>query len=173
MAKPLFGAAVHTLLPLHFNFCRTTLKKEASGNDASGSVFFALRIVTVDPRSTCIGLRPSSVKNTGYSGSLTSTSIIDPSATMIDRFVSTCGQIGVITNTPDSGSRIGPPADKEYAVEPVGVATTKPSALNSVSGSPFTRVYRRTRRESSPRLNTASFSAIILLVLLSPRITRA
>src|SRR5207245_6157806 len=98
---------------------------------------------------------------------------MDPSATMIDRFVRTCGQIGVITKTPDSGSRIGPPADNEYAVEPVGVATIKPSALNSVSGSPFTRVHNMTRRESSPRLSTASFSAIILFVLLSPRVTRA
>src|SRR6266568_8147016 len=92
---------------------------------------------------------------------------------MIDRFVKTCGQIGVITKTPDSGSRIGPPADNEYAVEPVGVATIRPSALNSVSGSPLTLVHKRTRRESSPRLSTASFSAIILPVLLSPRVTRA
>src|SRR5947199_3331580 len=55
----------HRLLPLHFNFCLTTLKNEASGSDANGSVFFALRMVTTDPRSTCIGLRPSNVKNTG------------------------------------------------------------------------------------------------------------
>ena len=54
-----------TLLPLHLSFCRTTLKNEASGNDASGSVFFALRMVTIDPRSTWIGLRPSSVRYTG------------------------------------------------------------------------------------------------------------
>jgi len=55
----------HRLLPLHFNFCLTTLKNEVSGSDASGSVFFALRMVTTDPRSTCIGLRPSNVRNTG------------------------------------------------------------------------------------------------------------
>src|SRR5262245_44589994 len=54
-----------TLLPLHLSFCRTTLKNEASGNDASGSVFFALRTVTIDPRSTWMGLRPSSVRYTG------------------------------------------------------------------------------------------------------------
>ena len=41
-----------TLLPLHLSFCRTTLKNDASGNDASGSVLFALRTVTIDPRST-------------------------------------------------------------------------------------------------------------------------
>src|SRR6266436_10407642 len=56
---------IQTLLPLHFSFCRTTLKNEASGNEARGSVLFAFRIVTVDSRSTWIGLRPSSVRNTG------------------------------------------------------------------------------------------------------------
>src|SRR5437763_9531210 len=55
----------HRLLPLHFNFCLTTLKNEASGSDANGSVFFALRMVTTDPRSTWIGFRPSKVRNTG------------------------------------------------------------------------------------------------------------
>jgi hypothetical protein len=54
-----------TLLPLHLSFCRTTLKNEASGSDANGRVFFALRTVTIDPRSTRIGLRPSSVRYTG------------------------------------------------------------------------------------------------------------
>ena len=45
-------SAGQTLLPLHLSFCRTTLKNEASGNDASGRVFLALRIVTIDSRST-------------------------------------------------------------------------------------------------------------------------
>src|SRR5215469_15352963 len=54
-----------TLLPLHLSFCRTTLKNDASGNEANGSVFFALRTVTIDPRSTWMGLRPSSVRYTG------------------------------------------------------------------------------------------------------------
>ena len=54
--------ADQTLLPLHLSFCRTTLKKDASGIEASGSVFFARRMVTIDPRSTWIGLRPSSVR---------------------------------------------------------------------------------------------------------------
>src|ERR1043166_398762 len=92
---------------------------------------------------------------------------------MIERLVSTCGQIGVMTKTPDSGSRIGPPAESEYAVDPVGVATIKPSALNSVSASPLTHVRISTRRDVSPRLRTASFNAIILLVCFSPNLTRA
>jgi len=51
-----------TLLPLHLSFCRTTLKNDASGIDASGRVFFALRTLTIDPRSTWMGLRPSNVR---------------------------------------------------------------------------------------------------------------
>ena len=38
------------------------------------------------------------------------------------------GQIGVITIASVSGERIGPPAEREYAVEPVGVAIIIPSA---------------------------------------------
>src|SRR5439155_9465262 len=168
-----FARRGYTLLPLHLSFCRTTLKKETSGNAASGSVFLALRMVIVDPLLTRIGGRPSKVRKTGYSGSLTSISMSDVSATIMDRFVRTCGQIGVITRTPDSGSRIGPPAESEYAVEPVGVATIKPSALNSVSASPLTRVRNNTKRESSPRLKTASFRAVILLVRFPPTSTLA
>jgi len=38
-------SSVHqTLLPLHFNFWRTTLKKETSGNAANGSVFYRLAV---------------------------------------------------------------------------------------------------------------------------------
>src|SRR5712671_3720912 len=59
------GCADQTLLPLHLSFCRTTLKNDASGNEANGSVFLALRMVTSDPRSTWMGLRPSSVRYTG------------------------------------------------------------------------------------------------------------
>ena len=44
------------------------------------------------------------------------------------------GFIGVRTKASTSGSTIGPPADAEYAVEPVEVATMTPSALHSPKG---------------------------------------
>ena len=47
--------------------------------------------------------------------------------TTTERFVSAWGQIGVTVRTLHSGLMIGPPAASEYAVEPVGVATIKPS----------------------------------------------
>ena len=75
-----------------------------------------------------------------------------------ERLVSVCGQMGVIARTFESGVSSGPPADSEYAVEPVGVQTIKPSAFYSVSSAPLTRVSSRIKRESAPRLMTASLS---------------
>jgi len=57
--------APYTLLPLHFSFCLTTLKKETSGITASGNVLFAFRMATSDPTSTCTGSRPSTLRYTG------------------------------------------------------------------------------------------------------------
>src|SRR6266481_741027 len=59
------GGSLYKLLPLHFSFCRTTLKKETSGNAASGRVCFALRMLIVDPLFTRVGWRPSNVRKTG------------------------------------------------------------------------------------------------------------
>lgn len=42
------------------------------------------------------------------------------------------GQIGVKTKLCTLGCTMGPPADNEYAVDPVGVDTIKPSATHSV-----------------------------------------
>src|SRR6266699_3295295 len=63
--KRICARRFYTLLPLHLSFCRTTLKKETSGNAASGRVFLALRMVIVDPFLTRIGGRPSKVRKTG------------------------------------------------------------------------------------------------------------
>ena len=54
--------------------------------------------------------------------------IVAASATAIGRCVSACGATGTSANAASRGSRIGPPADSAYAVEPVGVATMMPSA---------------------------------------------
>ena len=44
----------------------------------------------------------------------------------------------MMINPPTFGSTIGPPADMEYAVEPLGVDMIRPSALNSSMISPST-----------------------------------
>ena len=46
----------------------------------------------------------------------------------IGRLVNVCEQIGVMTTASIVGNRIGPPADSEYAVDPVGVEMISPSA---------------------------------------------
>ena len=58
-----------------------------------------------------------------------------------------CGAIGVTTtSTSTDGATIGPRAENEYAVDPVGVATITPSAENVVTYSPSTSTRSRTRR---------------------------
>src|SRR5437764_13261982 len=109
------------LLPLHFNFCRTTPKNDTPGNDASGKTRPDFLISTRVPVSIFNGSRPSTVRKTGYSRSVTSISIIASSSTMMARVGRTWGQIGVIAKAPDSGDGIGPPAQSEYAVDPVRV----------------------------------------------------
>jgi hypothetical protein len=50
------------LLPVHFNFWRTTLKNEVSGMTASGKVLAALLTLTLAPVSKRTGSRPSTVR---------------------------------------------------------------------------------------------------------------
>ena len=47
--------------------------------------------------------------------------------TTIGRLDKVCGDTGTRDITRSDGCTIGPPADSAYAVEPVGVATIKPS----------------------------------------------
>jgi hypothetical protein len=51
---------------------------------------------------------------------------------MIGRFVSVKGHMGFMMKESCSGKTIGPPAESEYAVEPVGVDMIIPSALKVV-----------------------------------------
>ena len=46
---------------------------------------------------------------------------------MTERLDRACAQMGVMAKTRASGLMIGPPADSEYAVEPVGELTMRPS----------------------------------------------
>ena len=55
---------------------------------------------------------------------------------MMGRNESECGQIGVISMQGTVGCTIEPPADTEYAVEPVGVAMMSPSPCTQVIGWP-------------------------------------
>src|SRR5207302_1131664 len=52
------------------------------------------------------------------------------------RIASVWGDTGVTTMDSTVGTTTGPPADSEYAVDPVGVDTTTPSAPYAPIGSP-------------------------------------
>ena len=55
---------------------------------------------------------------------------------------------------------IGPPADIEYAVDPVGVQTITPSPEKLVASTPSQQIAIWMTRAIAPLVTTASFSAI-------------
>ncbi|OPZ61184.1 MAG: hypothetical protein BWY85_02461 [Firmicutes bacterium ADurb.Bin506] len=61
--------------------------------------------------------------------STTTLTLSDPEITS-DRLNSVWGQMGVTSSTSMLGLTSGPPAESEYAVEPVGLHTMAPSAVN-------------------------------------------
>src|SRR5512145_3406058 len=73
------------------------------------------------------------------------------------RTASVWGQMAVTTMASTVGTTIGPPADIEYAVEPVGVLTMIPSAEYCATSSPSTETLRRTTRATPPLCTTMSF----------------
>src|SRR5258708_23156982 len=72
--------------------------------------------------------RPSTVTVASCEGTGNSTPTVSLRSTTTDRALDVCALIGVITPASTLGCRIGPPADREYAVHPEGVATITPSA---------------------------------------------
>ncbi len=63
------------------------------------------------------------------------------------------------TKAGSSGWRIGPPAERLYAVDPVGVATMTPSARNRATGFPATETENVEIRAIASLFKTASFKA--------------
>jgi hypothetical protein len=55
-----------------------------------------------------------------------------PSGSSIGRKDNVCGQMGEMSRAGIPGCTRDPPADSEYAVDPVGVATQSPSACTVV-----------------------------------------
>ena len=71
------------------------------------------------------------------------------------------------------GTTTGPPADRLYAVEPVGVENTMPSAAYVATGSPFADTLRPTTRAKPPLCSTTSLSANHRLRLDAARVDHA
>ena len=86
-----------------------------------------LWISILSPHSRACPIWPSAVMSSRLSlrAVLMLTRLL--SVTTSGRELSVCGQIRLITNTFVSGIRIGPPADIECPVLPVGVEMIRPS----------------------------------------------
>ncbi len=67
--------------------------------------------------------------------------------------------IGTMINAATSGQTTGPPAEKAYAVEPVGVAITTPSQPKVEIGRPSTSMTTSTIRSRLAFSTAASFNA--------------
>jgi hypothetical protein len=67
------------------------------------------------------------------------------------------GQIGVTTRVSTDGCTMGPPADSEYAVDPVGVDMINPSAIASVRYWPSTKHSTAVRWGDLPLCRVSSF----------------
>src|SRR5690606_35634423 len=67
--------------------------------------------------------------------------------------------IGTISSASTSGQTTGPPAEKAYAVEPVGVAHTMPSQPNPVTGRPSISRTTSSIRSGDTFCTAASLSA--------------
>src|SRR5665647_2152228 len=101
----------------------------ASKNEllASRTVLLLRRIVTSSPASSSPTICPSAFKKVVGTELMVFTRMVADSGRIMERFESACGQIGVSANTSAVGKTIAPPAASEYAVEPVGELTIKPS----------------------------------------------
>ena len=76
-----------------------------------------------------------------------------------ERFDRVCGQIGVRLRACMSGAITGPPAESEYAVEPVGVDTINPSDRYPQTYSPLENASRCSNLATTPFATTTSFKA--------------
>src|SRR6266404_6864494 len=100
---------------------------------------------------------PSSVRYTDSAVPRNRISTLHVSPTTSGRSLNVCGQIGVKIMDSTAGCTIGPPADSEYAVDPVGVATINPSARYRHTKSSSIDNSISIIRASAPLVITASF----------------
>src|SRR5208283_3472398 len=96
--------------------------------------------------------------------------IVALSVTTRGLWVSEWGHTGVTTKEVTDGISTGPPAAREYAVEPVGVAMMTPSALQLNTKTPSMTRSKSKSRAIALLLTTASFNAKYRATLLPSRI---
>src|SRR5260370_24288355 len=120
----------------HFSLLRKYSKYDFLGGWISFSRSFAREARKIFFGCKGIPLCPSRVRKTDSVSPESFISMEDESWITSGRSLSMCGQIGVITKDSTAGCKMGPPAEREYAVEPVGLATIRPSARSRQTKSP-------------------------------------
>ena len=95
-------------------------------SEATSILKGALDILTVTPDATVIEL-PSRLSRKEPLRDPAVTEITDRSLATSGRMVNAWGAIGDMAHTGAEGCIIGPPADRLYAIEPVGVDIIRPS----------------------------------------------
>src|SRR4029079_2547765 len=120
---------------------------------------------TFNGKPTC----PSSVNVTSSLSVFSNNSISASSGTTIGRFESVNGQIGVMTTAFIEGKITGPPAQRLYAVDPVGVETIRPSARNELTNWLLRNVSSSMIRASADLLITTSFRTRLVVTETSSR----
>src|SRR5439155_25611788 len=84
---------------------------------------------------------------------------------------SACALIGTTSSAWTEGHTTGPPAEKAYAVDPVGVAQTMPSPVQRDSGRPSTSTSVSSMRSREAFSTETSWSAQFAPTTSGPRIT--
>ncbi len=110
------------------------------------------------------------MKTSSWSSINGCTRTADDAGMTIGRLVSVCGAIGVTITASTLGRTIGPPAARLYAVDPVGVATIRPSAFTRVTNSSPIHTDKSIIRERAPLVMTTSFSTMCSANVAPPRI---
>src|SRR6185436_10241214 len=132
-------------------------------------VVWLLRITTRSSTSIGKPTCPSSVNATSSLSVFNNNSISSSSGTTIGRLESVNGQIGVTTTAFIDGKITGPPAERLYAVEPVGVETIRPSARNELTNWLLKNVSISMIRASADLLITTSLRTRLVVTETSSR----
>src|SRR5436853_5470023 len=126
------GYAPSSGSPGRSNLSRTRATNgAASGRRTNRAGWSARPIRTAAPTGSSTASRPSAESSPGSSPT-TSTRTTCSAPSTNDRSNTICGATAVTTSTPTDGDTMGPRAEDEDAVEPVGAAATTPSAANVV-----------------------------------------
>src|SRR5436309_7159459 len=125
--RRVMGFGGYTLPPRQCSFLRKVSQKELPAKCIRRTAWRLRRTVTRSPASSSLTSWPSALRMVEGLGLMMVTSIFVVRGRIKERFESVWGQIGVRPSTSAVGNTTAPPAAREYAVDPVGELTIRPS----------------------------------------------